>query len=754
MKKLDRKLIKFLETYDGEPVSVKAVCKALNIAEGTLYNNKKYLEEKGIKFSHGSKGKSTRKTKTVEYNNISTLPVSKTLFKQVVNFVHESLSLPVAFVGCPTKVYKLGAHFSLCSAKAYIQRCMESGTLAADEVFAAIRCTIELDNLVKVRLTDEDRNSITESFSELLGLTPTEEQVRAVFLMTRQLLKGDKYTYVQAKAGSSKTTCTNVVRYHLKKNHNITLKVVSYTQLASSELRGGSTLHSLLNYITGINVLKLPEESLLAFLEDSLTAGVIKPLDRLCVDEYTTLSKDLLRATKLLCKNIVFVGDKAQFCRNNESVGTRLCSLEKQYRFIEAETSLQEDVTKATFKKDHEEVDRLLKSASLGTFGGKLRYKKAKNSCIGYIDYFNSFTEFGELFNFYRDTDSIILAYSTNAVDAINHIMNGGSEIKRGSKVATTVGIFKPFPIPSGSTGTVLTVNGDLAKVVLKDAMVDISLEQLKLVYATTSLSAQGSSWDHVLYVRGTSPKSFQPEEDYVAPTRAKVSVRTIDRVEIDSTAEDVLGVLNLQEGMRNNTLFKTLASIKDLAEDSGLASSEISKVVTSAFSAPVKTKVVKEVTKIEAKDSFSYTLEVDGRRIYAKSHQKNKTRGEAESALNEVLKSHPEMTGFVTQNLKGQPYVVFDFDSKEGVDKFKHLLDQTRGCINSEGTSMHLWFEVNTLYPTIHYAQRGGKPLDLLGNTNETNVDFKPNKPYNNLKPMALTEELFNTFNDYGNSK
>ena len=193
---------------------------------------------------------------------------------------------------------------------------------------------------------------------------------------------------------------------------------------------------------------------------------------------------------------------------------------------------------------------------------------------------------------------------------------------------------------------------------------------------------------------------------------------------------------------------------------ESGLTKQEVVGIAKSVFSnfpvmynPPCVEECTEETILEHNPNAYSYVLvSQEGKTIYPNSEQKNKTEEQAKYALD--LRKKEGYTGFLTFNLKAQPYVVFDFDSKEGVDKFKHLLDQTRGCINAEGTSMHLWFEVNTLYPTIHYAQRGGKPLDLLGNTNETNVDFKPNKPYNNLKPMALTEELFNTFNDYGNSK
>lgn len=109
----------------------------------------------------------------------------------------------------------------------------------------------------------------------------------------------------------------------------------------------------------------------------------------------------------------------------------------------------------------------------------------------------------------------------------------------------------------------------------------------------------------------------------------------------------------------------------------------------------------------------------------------------------------------YLAENLKGTNTVVIDIDGNHGetdwevIDFFKSYTTKTmchHDPANKDYSSFHLTFETDRLIPTTHHPYAR---IDILGNANNQARYFK-NKLPNGLKPMELTEEVYQEIQSY----
>lgn len=772
MQTLEQKLKTFLETYKGEELSYPSLSAALKVSAGTLYNNKQKLEEAGIRLTHGNK--STKKRGTiVRESNLLSLSYSTSMFRVVLNHLNLSANIQVLYPGQKDSLYKVEGTISPKTAVAFLRKHLQSSTIGELERLNGAKVLANMLGASTRRPPKGDHSKIVKAFKDLYAITPEAEQVEAVYHMYKTLTKGDK-GYVQALAGTSKTTCINVLKHYMKKEHGLDIHTTSYTQMASSELIGGTTLHSLLKKILRVDVIDTTDDDLhlLAEMQECLTDGVYKkPIQRLVIDECTTLTSGIILTAMTLAERIVFVGDKNQFENNSKFLGSRIGSLSKQYRFLGSETTLQKDITKAMLLKDEEQMQKLLEPFCVGTFIGKVKTRRASKGAENYTDYKDSFQNHTEILQGFQGDSDIVLAYSTNACSNINKLLNNGTNIKAGSKVSLKKAVYKPFYLPSGSFGKVLSVSGSKANVLFYDkGTYEVNVNILELAYAVTSLKSQGSAWDNVLYIEGTAPRKTQIEDMYVCVTRARKSIKVLSRTGVNTKELDIHNIYDLEEGQRNVMLYSALKGAQSIARASGLEDSEIAHVASSAFSTKLKTGLAKPegVERLEPTGNSSVSVsESPEGAIPVKEKKDNMPAGKPVAIDNNwgyQAANHPtleQMTktkeqaqymldksgeeGFITRNLKGGDIICIDCDCKEAVSHFEKYLDNTYSAISEDGSRAHLFFKVEDWYPTKHR-----KGLDFLGNVVNTRVNFKPNKVYNTKEIAPLTDEVLDAYNKY----
>lgn len=762
MANLKRKLEAYVAKHGtDEPITLNALAKALSASKQTLYNNKEVLKESGLTIIHARAKKAQEvELPVLNSSNVDTAPLAKILFTTVHSFVSEYLVVPCEYLySDDIRDRWLENRFSLTSAEIYLQRCLSAKNfLTTTEKISVSFLLDDIKFSRGLKFFKEDKDLATECFKQAIQHIPSEEQVKVIASVLRFIKKGgsSRFGRIQALAGASKTTILNILSKYLKTDADLTIGVIAPTRLASSCLKGGTTLHAYLDKLLDIKTVEMDEEHILRLVERSSAQGLLKQVDVLLVDEYTMFSPDLIRTIKYLAKCIIFSGDVGQNLNNTDYAGPLLGTLTYQYRFDKSNSDLQKQITKLRFRNDREGIDKLLKSTRVGTFKGLLKVEKEGNILKKRTDYTDSFNHLEDILLKYTGSEGIIVAYSKAAVTEVNKLINGGLDIKVGSKV-TLIKTFHKGSICSGSLGKVLSINGNECTVLFENSKAIINKDDLTLAYAVTCISSQGSSWTNVLFVEGTSNKESYLPDTYVGTSRAEVNFNTITRSEVKTEINEVCDSLLMEEGSRNTSTYRAMRSLVSLAENKGLPMNEVVGITQSVLKDFGVSKLPKS-PKVEAKatiinqpliqnlNAYSYVLEPldkSSKPLYPYSHQKNKSKAAAEYQKDIRLKDLPNFIGYLTFNLKGQPYIVYDFDNDvEGVNKFKHLLESTKGGINKDGTRMHLWFEVDTVMPTRHF-KAGDKGIDVLGNEKETNVNFKPNKVFNNLEPMKLSKEI-----------
>lgn len=734
------KLERFLESYDGSPITVKELAKTLNKSVGTIQNNKKEYTEKGIVFKHGAIGKTIKdkKLSKLTNSNSNTLKVMPKVYRSVCNFISIKLGLLPKFI-VASDVYNasVSKQLTLSSAKVYLERAYEANNVKVHDKRIISSVLLELRNLTRSSLTEEEEKDITEVFLRVTGHTPDKEQVRAISMMARTLTKTRSLTYVQARAGASKTTCINVLAEYLSVYFNTKCHAVTFTRKASKELTCSKTLHKLVKDLLKLEDMNNRTEYNLKYeVEKAIYEGTLDKLPHLIVDEYGTMSNTMMDIAKMLSDNVIFVGDTAQIVQNQSFTGSCLCSLTKQYRFLGSADSSQVSISDARFANDYEAMKEVLKSKMVGVFSGKLKYRSEGTKKVPYTDYKDAFNHLSSILDAYKDRDSLVVSYSLNAVEELNVVMNGSQDIKEGSKVSITQSLYRP-DVSAGTLGRVVKVHDSVATVFTEDCeMVKVELTDLKLAYAMTTLSAQGSSAKRVLYVHGTAPQEHKLSDAYVGPTRAEVDWEVISRDFVDCEINNFFSVLDMKEGNRNTSIYETSVALGGIIREADYDMSEAEPTILSGLK--VKThEPAKETVETKTNNYCCILIARDGGYIFPKAEDRNLTRGEAE----ELLKTSK---GYLAEELKGGDRIVIDCDSRETVDAFKKYADTTEAYVSDD--SMHLVFTVDKLFPRI----TGKKDLDLLGNKVHSLRLEKPNKTPNNKEAIPLPQEVLELLCEY----
>lgn len=538
--RVKNKINTFIKKYDGSPITVKEMSEVSGIPMIYIYKNKKYIESLGILFQHANKNKTLEDRTFLKHT-------SKTLEKALPNLILFKSCLRLAYqkIGLPSPVYvdkkiynkTIDQECSFKSVSLYLKKCLDKNNLIPKDLLVdTIKIINEIEFRSIYRVSTDDISAIIKEFKNKYGKSfePTEEQVKAVAYMSKSFLSEDGFKYMQAKAGTSKTTCINVLHSYMANNCNKTVQCISLTNKSVKELPDGSnTFHKLIKDTFDLSdVINMDDESLRYIAEMKECSNEIRKIDYLIVDEYTLLTPSSIDVCKRIAKNIIFVGDRAQLENGLVYIGNFLCTLSEQFRFKNAEDSLQIDVTEARFSNDIEGINKIIKPKFIGFFSGKFKYKDEGTKKIGYIDYNDAFAALKEEIDKYKDLNSIILAYSSNACKNINKIANNGEDIKIGSKVILKRPVYNKRKVVQSSFGIVTLIRDDSATVDFDGKSVRVDIDSLELGYAITTLSAQGSSWDYVLFADGTSPKSFRIADIYVGITRAKIGCKVIKKID------------------------------------------------------------------------------------------------------------------------------------------------------------------------------------------------------------------------------
>lgn len=542
MTKFERKLKAYLETYQGEAISLDTLAKGMNVSKRTVYNNKKIVDKYDLNIVHcNSKAASTLEGfKRLTNTSANTLELTPERFEAAHSFVSMFLSIPCTyeFTEEVQSTY-LSANLTVESAVKYLTRCVNTKSFLDKPSFWDT--TFLLSDYKSLDISVSEFTEI-EGLEEHFGcISPTREQLlTASSAISFCLSKEQKLARIQAKAGSSKTTVSNAVLAYLK-SIGVKIQAVSFTRDASACLQNGSTLHSFIDKVLGVSSVEYNEEELLFLAERSLAEGLVKPIDLLLVDEYTTFSPSILRVAKLLANSILFVGDTGQNKNNSEYCGPLIGILREQYRFSKAKDNFQKDISEARFRKDTNKFDSLLESNCIGRFEGVLGIKKEGTLYRKYVSYAGCFDHLQSTLNKYTKDDSIVVAYSTEAVSELNKLMNKGSDLKQGSKVSLTKTMYRPTKVISGSKGVVVALTETTCVVNFEGVLVEVPMNHLQLAFAVTTLVAQGSRWKNVLFVGGTSHKANHLVDGYVGVSRAEVSCKVLLRTTVDDSLENTL---------------------------------------------------------------------------------------------------------------------------------------------------------------------------------------------------------------------
>ena len=708
----------------------------------------------------------------------SSLELKLSAFKVLVNAIHLAHDLPLPYKNMYKETVSFRYH-ALSSKEVldYLSAVESSDALQlnSEDYYNLAVCydTLNFAPIFNANVKKDMVKSIIETFVELHGFEPSVQQIKAVNSVVRYA-KGDfgllHRARIEAIAGSGKSVVCSVATKILETLYGMPeVEILSLSSFVASNNINGKTIARLISDRTKLKASMEELGRLKAALEIRSRSPLHAKTPFVIVDEFSTLPPEYQVVVESFYARVLYVGDSSQIRTSVGDYGPPLCTLSEQYRFVNSKTDLQVTLSRYMFNGQLEEFSEAVEASCSGYFSGKLTYASEGNTIRVTTDYTDALDEILEeekSKGLYNKLSTIFLGYSKNIVKEINRKLNGGDEIKVGSIVS-----LKNYVYMSGgkrvSTGTRFKVFGvrddGKLRLINDNECVDAKRSQVELAFAMTSLRAQGGTWDHVVYFGNTAYQEQQYADTYSSVGRAKITVTVYLRSSIDVQKIKMLNILKpFVKGERNTKLSKDLYTYLSEAGLSGLSSEEIADTVRSVLSSTLDVsiksklkKVLKEVENTEPQElkhnpnAYSYVLvSPEGKYIYPRSEQKNKTKEQAQYALDTALKEG--YTGFLTFNLKGQPYVVFDFDNDvEAIDKFKHLLDQTKGAINSEGTSMHLWFEVDKFYNTEHFRV-DGKGVDVLANTSETNVNQKPNKTYNTLDPMPLSEEILALFKDH----
>lgn len=270
-----------------------------------------------------------------------------------------------------------------------------------------------------------------------------------------------------------------------------------------------------------------------------------------------------------------------------------------------------------------------------------------------------------------------------------------------------------------------------------------LPIEDLVLGYALTTTKSQGSEWDHVLMIDGTSNLNERNRDRYVMVTRSGVSLKIL----VDSKAQLEIGVVDgalalldrCEEGDRNTSLYRAtkelFGAIKDIALDKGLEEQEVDKTMLSAVSTPTSNISSRSKRSFDL-NSFPLLENPRLEKWYTPVFPNHKTLKGADQILTLEEAEAYEGKLYVAEQLKGSNRIVIDCDSKETVELFLRYKDLTESYYSED--SMYLVFTTDRIIPSQRYNK-----LDIQGNKTLALRHIKPNKQPNGLEAIPLTQDV-----------
>lgn len=608
---------------------------------------------------------------------------------------------------------------------------------------------------------------INNTFKDLFGFLPSQEQIQVVAKSLRYA-SSDEITFksvsVQSDAGSSKSCCAVVIQNILRTNLNPL--IVAKTNKALVGMDNAKTIARFLQENVGLSVTKdtWEERRLKAFQKQDI-------IDFVIVDESSQVGELDRLILQTVCKKILFFGDKCQAKPIHDTQAIDMVflhTLKHQYRFDNSEMiinnhSYQKLFTLLNKEKRREKLQDLFNTIIVGTVKTNGYYEYDCGDYVLKNDYSNSFTEHKDLLKNYDNDKSIIIAYSQNAVEAINIILNDGEDFKIGSKVSLKFNDYATEQFNGYQYRIIDVLKNDVFKCISIENGQEYFLKKAWLIlsYAITTMKAQGSQWEHILGIDRTCPNSEIWTDRYVIITRASKTIKFLSSTGISNkldvtdslysqdnsklTIHSVLSVFKhkAKEGNRNNLLYgcykdliKLNASSKDfenlysLAFDSGLDITEID-VVFNQHPNSINLNYLVQNKTIRTTPYFTPVF------------TNGKTLKGSDRTLSLEEASKFDNVQYIAEELKHSNRIVIDCDSKETVELFKNYLYKTESYINSDLSSAHLVFTTDKIIPTKHKDC-----IDLLGNQKFSLRNIKPNKQYNNNKAISLTQEVLDIFN------
>lgn len=740
----------FLNTYEGQPVTMRELAESLKVSYKTIRNQKALWESRGINFITASEEKKSRVT-YLDSSVMDTLPTTDAeLTKQLCNLLCSDLGLPFLFEFKDLPNYFVKRKPTRASLKTYLTKALAnpSSKLTFKEK-VAIQDLISYKSKVFIsRVSQNERDLIVQVFQDLFSFNPTEEQIKCVHLGVKHLTAPKVKTplaQIQSAAGASKSTCIRVMQEVINRTEGYQPLVVSTTHRAVKGFPNAQTVAKRLTDVAGMSTFKENDELVKQYIDLRISQGVVSKIDTLIVDEYTLLSNLAIESLILSSKRILFVGDSEQLRNCTLTKAPVLCSLTEQFRFTKSESTIQETVTVLHNEKRTTEVKKMLNEVKVGGFGATIVPEKDGTVIESKSNYKGHFNKHQDLLAQYRDLNSQIVAYSKLACAELNTVVNGGENIKVGSKVVISRKDYRnPVAYP-GDVAQVLSIDNGKARCITKDnETFTVSLGDISLGYAITSVTAQGSAWDNVLAVLGTSNAENFSSDAYSIITRASRTVKVLLREDVDTSLTKMFDILDAEEGNRNNSLYASTKVMKDYAvRMKGLEENEVEKTSNSALNTKTKNtnktaKVSKANKEIFAKGDKRYGLIING--VNPTAEQCVKTKAEAEYMA--AVKTAQGFDIIVTENLGGGNRVVVDLDCKEAVEIFKDQLDKTEAYISEE--SVHLVYTTDKVLATRHASTKAKIKGDFLGNKTNQTRRIKNNKVYNGKEATPLPDEVY----------
>lgn len=622
--------------------------------------------------------------------------------------------------------------------------------------------------LQQIKVSEDTLLIINNTFKDLFGFLPTEEQIQVVakaILYASSPSISYRSVAVQSDGGTSKSCCAIVIQNILRANLNPL--IVAKTNKALVGMKNSKTIAKFLYENVGLSVTKdsWEERKLKAFQKQDL-------IDFVIVDESSQVGELDRIILQTVCKKVLFMGDKLQ-CKpihDRQAVDTVfLHTLKYQYRFDNSELKIdgmpfQSLYTKFNKERRKEKLQELFEKIICGYISTEGFYEELLGDYLLKNSYNSSFLPYIDLLNEYSKDNAIIIAYSQSAVDAINSLINNGLKFKVNSKVS----LIQNDYINSQYNGyqyriiEILPDNKFLCRSIETNTEYIFKGAWLTLAYALTTMTSQGSQWDYVLGIDRTCPSSELLRDRYVIITRAVKSVNFLSSKGMGSkeditTSQETATLIELsekaildlyrhsaKEGNRNNLLYgcyKDLIKINaegsafkvlyQLAIQSGLEEVEINSIFN------LNTKII----------TLQYLpVNTENRTVkyFTPVFENGKTLiGKDRTLTEEAALSFTDIK-YIAEELKGSNRVVIDCDSKETALIFEKYIDKTESYVNSDLSSVHLVFTTSHLIPTKH------KPyLDLLGNEKHTLRNIKNNKTCNGNVAIPITQEILDLFNE-----